>query len=211
MIKKAKFIQVVNPIYEKFIHDYLRIERDNVYVNHAFLPPPLEDEHNILKTYNKKLNEFLLNRYPIIISNAACIRIINGTDAYGLDMCIELIYRLRKDFPNIGLIFAIANEKIHSDYLQKMILKIKKLNIEKNCYFLTGQREIWPLYKKVHLTVRPTSIDGYGSSLAEALYFNCPAIASNVCRRPKGTILFNNRDSDDFFKKCKKIIMKKKY
>ena len=73
-------------------------------------------------------------------------------------------------------------------------------------YFMTGQKEIWPLFKKTDLMIRPTYSDGYGISIAESLYFGCPAIASNVCLRPKGTILFKNRDLDDLATKAMLVL-----
>ncbi|MDF9507906.1 glycosyltransferase, partial [Bacillus cereus] len=63
--------------------------------------------------------------------------------------------------------------------------------------FLTGQKELWPLFKKSDIMIRPTYSDAYGISIEEAIYFNCRAIASNVCNRPEGTILFENRNIND--------------
>ena len=121
-------------------------------------------------------------------------------------MCIDLTARLKKNYPNLGFIFALADEKANADYLSFMREKIKALDIEQNFYLLTGQRELWPLFKKVNLMIRPTSTDGYGISVEEAIYFNCNAIASDVCERTKGTILFRNRDMDDLYCKTNKIL-----
>lgn len=78
---------------------------------------------------------------------------------------------------------------------------ISNLGIESNFYFLTGQKELWPLFKQSDLMIRPTYSDCYGISIAESLYFDSPAIASAVCDRPEGTVLFKNRDTDDLYKK----------
>ena len=87
-----------------------------------------------------------------------------------------------------------------------MKCKIEELGVKNNFYFLTGQRELWPLFKKVNLMVRPTSSDGFGISISEALFFSCPAIASNVCERPTGTIIFENRNLNDLTEKCITIL-----
>ncbi len=58
------------------------------------------------------------------------------------------------------------------------------------------------------LMVRPTYRDGYGISVAEALHFGCPAIASDVCRRAKGAIIFKNRDFDDLIEKARRVLSK---
>ncbi|MBL0721721.1 MAG: glycosyltransferase family 4 protein [Sulfurovum sp.] len=110
------------------------------------------------------------------------------------------------DFPTIGLMFALASEDINKEYLDKMKLRIKELKIEDNFYFLTGQKELWPLFKQADLMIRPTSSDGYGISIAEALYFDCPAIASDVSDRPEGTILFKSRDIEDLYSKTIDVI-----
>ena len=68
---------------------------------------------------------------------------------------------------------------------------------------------IWPLFKKVDLFLRPTNTDGFGISLAEAIHFGTLAIASDVCPRPEGTILFKNRDFNDLFTKVNKILKNK--
>ena len=59
---------------------------------------------------------------------------------------------------------------------------------------------------KSDVFVRPTNTDGYGISIAEAIYFKVPAVASNVCSRPEGTILFRSRDSDDFVSKVNHVL-----
>ncbi len=68
--------------------------------------------------------------------------------------------------------------------------------------------ELWPLFENADLMVRPTCVDAYGVSIAEALYFDCPAIASDVCERPDGTVLFRNRDQSDFLEKCRYVLVK---
>lgn len=208
MLNSANFIQVVDPNIQKFIKD-LGIKNKNIFIKDAFLPPPPEDEKKILNSYEKELFEFIELRDPILISNAGFIRFYNNVDLYGLDMCVNLTNLLKKDYPNIGYIFALADEKINSQYLKIIKEQIKKLNIENNFYFITGQKEIWPIFKKVDIMIRPTYKDGYGISIAEALYFNCPAIASDVCKRPNGTILFKNRDLEDLYEKIKCVLIKK--
>jgi len=206
MILNAKYIQIVGKHLEKFLLD-IGLPKDKIKVQNAFIEPPLEDEEKILKTYPNDLDEFLNSREKIVVANAASIVFDkNGIDLYGLDMCIELTAKLKKEITNIGFIFALANEKANVEYLNKMKQKIKELGIEQNFYFLTGQKELWPLFKKANLMIRPTSSDGYGISIAEALYFGCPAIASDVSDRPEGTIIFKSRDINDLYEKSIKVI-----
>ena len=205
MLKRAKFIQVVNNDYKIFINS-LGIKNRNIFVKNAFLPPPLEEESKIITTYDEELINFIQTKKPLIVANAYALDFHNNEDLYGLDMCIELIKLLKKDFPSVGFLFALANEKINNYYFEKMKNKVKKLNLQENFYFIIGQKELWPLFKKVDLMIRPTCVDAYGISIAEALYFSCPAIASDVCIRPKGTILFKNRNLADLYEKCKQVL-----
>lgn len=205
--KNARFIQVVNFQYKEFLKSVGVLE-EKIKIKNAFLPPPLQEEKQILNTYSDNLLGFIKKRNPVIISNGGYIRIYNNIDLYGIDMCIELTAELKTSFPNIGFIFALADKNKNDWYFRKMKKKIRELDIEKNFVFMTGQKEVWPLFKRVDLMVRPTFMDAYGVSIEEALYFDCPAVASNVCKRPKGAILFKNRNFKDFSEKCKKVLLK---
>ncbi len=77
---------------------------------------------------------------------------------------------------------------------KSILEKIKEYKIEGNILFLTGQKNYGLYLKKSDIMIRPTYSDAYGISIEEAIYFNCRAIVSNVCNRPEGTILFENRN-----------------
>jgi glycosyltransferase involved in cell wall biosynthesis len=167
-----------------------------------FIPPPLEDEEAILATYPAEVLDFAAGRRPLITANAFQIVFYRGVDLYGLDMCVEMVAALKESHPNVGLIFAVA-EVGDADYFEKMKRRIDELGVKDNFLFLTGQRELWPLFRRADLMVRPTCSDAYGISVAEALYLGCPAVASDVCRRTPGTLTFANRDAEDFLRKCR--------
>lgn len=198
-------VVVGSHILEDYKNRKLQLPKE-IIIEPAFLPPPEDEENKILTTYPKSLNDFIDHHSPIITANAFQISFYQGIDLYGLDMCIELTSKLKKDYPKIGFVFALANEEVNVKYLNKMEQRIKELDIEDNFYFLTGQKELWPLFKKANLMIRPTSSDGYGISIAEALHFNCPAIASDVSDRPEGAVIFKSRDLDDLYIKTKEVI-----
>ena len=56
------------------------------------------------------------------------------------------------------------------------------------------------------LLLRPNRVDAYGVSVKEALDNDIDAIASDVCRRPKGTILFKNNSMDDLLYKFRMFV-----
>jgi glycosyltransferase involved in cell wall biosynthesis len=53
--------------------------------------------------------------------------------------------------------------------------------------------------------LRVNKVDGYGISLQEALDLGIPAIATDVCIRPRGCILFRNDDIDDLMDKVNNL------
>jgi len=173
-----------------------------VRIQPAFLPPDEDEEDDILKTYTADTLAFVERRHPLLIANAYQLTFFEGTDLYGLDMCVDLITELKEDYPNIGLLFALADIG-DRDYFERTQSLLQERGLTHNFYFMTDQRELWPLFKKADLMVRPTCIDGFGISIAEALALGCPAVASDVCERAEGTVLFAARDGQDFLKKCR--------
>jgi len=180
----------------------------NYLIQNAFLPPPIEEENKILNTYPNGLFDFLKEHKPLVIANAFQLRLINNIDLYGFDICVDLVKKLKPYFPQIGFIFALANEKYNDSYLREIQIRINKSFLNENFYFLTGQKELWPLFRRVDLFIRATYKDGYGISIDEALYFKCSVLASNVCKRNNATTLFENRNLDDLFNKSLNILKK---
>ena len=92
------------------------------------------------------------------------------------------------------------------DYFNKMEQKIADKSIENNFLFVTQPYQIYPILMKSDIFVRPTNTDDDAVSVREALYFKIPLVASDVVPRPEGTILFKNRDINDFTLKVKDIL-----
>lgn len=174
-------------------------------IRHAFLAPPLEEEQYILSQYPTSLFEFIESHKPLILANAFSLKFINGQDLYGLDLCIQLVKRVKKEYPNVGLIFALSDIGDVA-YYEKIVEEVRGAAIHDNVYFLLGKAEMWPLFKMVDAFVRPTRLDSYGVSVAEAVYFGCPAIASDVCERPPGAITFRAGDVDDLVAKVAAVL-----
>jgi glycosyltransferase involved in cell wall biosynthesis len=207
MLEKAKFIQVVNKEYKRFILD-LKVKNKNIFVKNAFLPPPEDEEEEIKKKYSLKLKNFIDTRSPLIVANASSLQFYKGIDLYGLDLCINLISDLKTKYPNIGLIFGLTTYKKNNDYLIRMKNNIKKLNLAKNFLIAIGLKDFWPIIKKADLMLRPTYKDGDSISVREALYLGTPVITSDTTSRPKGCILFKNRNYEDLMKKTNSFLKK---
>ena len=176
-----------------------------VFVESPFIPPPLEREGEILETYPREVREFVARRRPLVVANAFQIAFHRGVDLYGLDMCVELVAALKRTHPDVGLVFALA-EVGDQQYFAEIGRRIEQAGVADNFQFLTGQKELWPLFRSADLMVRPTCSDAYGISVAEALYLGCPAVASDVCERAPGAVTFASRDAADFVTKCRLVL-----
>lgn len=204
---QSDYLVVVGGHIKKIYEDEgIKGKRQDIMVCDSFLPPCREEENFILATYPDSYFDFLNSHSSIILTNAYKLVFKDGVDLYGIDMCIELLKRLKKEFTGIGLVIFLADCRSNSHYLEKLKFLIREFNLEKDVIFVTGQKELWPSFKKADLMVRPTYSDGFGVSIAEAIHFGCPALASDVCERASGAILFSNRDLDDFYAKAKSIL-----
>lgn len=178
---------------------------NRVQVQNAFIHPPADDEPRILESYSPDAREFVESRSPLLIANGSSIAFYQGVDIYGIDMCVELIAELKKTNKNIGLLFALADIS-DPKYFEEINHRIDELGIRDNFHFMTGQKELWPLLKKADLMVRPTCTDGYCTSVAEARAFGCAVVASDVCHRARGSVIFANRRGDDLLQKCSEVL-----
>lgn len=202
---RSKKAVLISPHLRQRYEDHGVALPPHVELRNIFIPPPLDDERKILKTYTDEALEFLGKKHPLVVANACKITLYHDTDLYGLDMCIELVRELKKTHPNVGMLFALG-EIGDGDYFKAATQKITMAGLANNFHFMTGQKELWPLFKQADLMVRPTITDGYSFSIAEALYFGCPTVASDVCPRPVQTVTFTNRDGVDFARKCQQVL-----
>lgn len=145
------------------------------------------------------VDKFVKNHSTIISANSSNMNFYKGQDLYGIDMCVELCSRLSENY-DVGFIYCITRVT-DPEYLNKLKDKIKSLEIQDKFLFITEKIEFWPILSKSDIFVRPTNTDSYGVSIAEAIFMSVPSIASNVCRRPEGTIEFECRNIDDLYDK----------
>ena len=195
------FLVVSPDIKEKII--FLGIRPENIEVIPSFIPPSVSEED--LAEIPQEVWRFIDCHGPIILANAFRISFYNNQDLYGIDMCIDLCANLRQSYPKIGFVFCLPDIGDY-DYFKKMKQKLAEKQIEDNFLFQTKPCQMYPIIMKSDLFVRPTNTDGDAISIREALYFKVPAVASDVCPRPEGTILFKSRDIDDLTSKVKEVL-----
>jgi len=202
-LKKLDKIICVNNKIKKEIMD-LGFDAKKINVISAFILPN-SDELKI-----KELPEFfskIRQKYKFLITaNASRLSFYKDQDLYGIDLSIELMkLLLNNGYKNIGFLFIISDVGDHY-YYKEMQNLVRKYNLEGIFYFYTKPVAYPAVINMCDLFIRPSNTDGDALSLREALIFKKPAIASDVCKRPKGTILFRNRNVEDLYLKTTSVI-----
>ena len=158
----------------------------------AYVPPDIDHLHN-KNNFNNSSNK----RYFIFA--AYCLNKENSDNIYGFDLAIRLL----KDI-NYELLLLIGDKnKTDIHYLSEVIQLNdlnKRIKIVYNDYFTK-------YVPNAEFYLRPNRQDGYGVAIQESLTLKTPVVASNVTKRPSGSILFENNDYKDLLKKVNKILL----
>jgi len=111
---------------------------------------------------------------------------------YGYDLLIEAIKKIDM---NIGLLFIFYTTS-NKQYKKELLPKINSFS---NMWYLDNVRsdDVLYLIKKADILVRANSADTYGMVVGDAIQLGTPAIASDVCSRHPGAIIFKNGNHED--------------
>ncbi len=174
-------------------YEAYKIPLKNHCIESSFLPPNPAKADELRARYSPELWSFLKGRHPLLVINGSRIIMWHGQDLYGFDKGLALIAKLKQEYPKIGLLCALAQQD-NDLYYAQLQNYIRTHCLEEHVYFLGNHAPLWPLLEYTTLFLRPTLSDSEGISIAEALWTKIPAIASNVCTRPAGTILYDIND-----------------
>jgi len=113
-----------------------------------------------------------------------------GTDVYGFKAMLTLYSMLRKNNPQLGLVYCIAETTDMASIAQLQSLAGE----DKEAIFwqLGGIANMASLWNQTDVYVRPTSTDGDSLSVREALEAGAQVVASDVVKRPSGTIVYRH-------------------
>lgn len=189
---------------EKSYKDNQIIVPHRTTIEAAFLPPNIQEESALMDAYPKQLQSFIAGHHTIITVNAFQLVLLNGKDLYGIDQCIELLFRLKKNGSTVGLVIVLG---LVGNIQHYTALKdyIKLHDLESNCMWVMGQKELWPIFKDTTIFLRPTLSDAESVSVQEALYFKVPVVASDVCIRPAGVLTFKTGNVEDLYAKINHV------
>lgn len=195
-LKNAKCTFINDQAYGNDLINKFNLKDVNWNVIEAYITPHIS-EYSVLP------NDILLfkNKFKILISGNAYKLMFdkNKIDLYGLDMAIDLIYNLKKNGYNVGLIFLIPLIE-DANYYNLLKKKILDLDLKNSILLYTcSLSNAFQLWEISDVFIRPTTTDIEAISVKEALSFGIPVVTSDVCVRPEGVFLFKNRDFDDFY------------
>ncbi len=128
-------------------------------------------------------------------------------ELYNFESVIECLNQITENKISVlfelDLIVSTSFENL--DYKSKVnniIQRINKYNLKIN--ITENINNSYEYFKDRHIFIRPTKIDSFGLSVAEALFCGIPVIASNVCDRPAAVLLYDPENMQIL----KKLILK---
>jgi glycosyltransferase involved in cell wall biosynthesis len=201
-LRRYSFVIAHNTVISELCR-FLGVKAERLEIIPGFIPPVIKKE--ALDLIPQNIEDFMESHQPVISGGAFRITFYNGIDDYGIDMCIELCGNLKKYYPKTGFIFCLT-EIGDENYFAIINRRITENDLDKNFLFIVQPlTEVYPIWQKSDIFVRPTASEGDSLALREALYVKTPAVASDVAPRPKGTVIFKNRDIEDFTARVKMV------
>jgi|GEM_PF-1522449 len=179
-------------------------------IESAFLPPDITHQEQTWAEYPASLKQFLSSHAPCMLVSAFACTVWQGQDLYGLDQALHAYAQIRTRYANAALVIVLATMGDRVLY-QRLHEIIEDHAMASNIYILQGNYLLWPLFKQVALFIRPTLSDGASVSVQEALFCGTATIASDVCWRPHGTVLYKTADVTDLRNKIESILDAKGY
>lgn len=174
-----------------------------VHVINAYLAPG--DDEQAHPANLEAFEKFRRRFETIATANTSGISTYHGADRYGADMCIRLVARLKERRPGFGVALAAPISK-GTEYLAAHQKLARELGVADRILWLLEPGAYHPIMRHCDLVLRPTNMDGFAITVAEACEFGVPVVASDVCVRPAGCRLFRTRDMDDFEAKAEEVL-----
>ena len=181
----------------------LGLRSDRLTIIPSYLPPDLDDAER--KRIAPEVHRFISDHDPVLTASAYRLIFFNGEDLYGLDLCVDLCRSLIEEYPRLGLVFALP-EIGDESYFASIKRRIIESGLEGHFCFSRSPSEYWPIIERASVLIRPTNTDSYGVSVMEAMSLAVPAIASDVCERAPGTILFRRRDPASLLQATREVL-----
>lgn len=202
LYRLANVIIVVN----EDIRTQLKLPLKNCIQREAFIPPCIANEPELPDSIKEAVTKSRSEKKTIICANAFKLKTFQNQDIYGLDLCIEVTKRLRDKGKSFTFIFVVTSTDENDLMYKKYQGVINSSNLSHTFFLLNTNLSFVRLIQKSDIVVRPTNTDGDSLSIREGIFLNKRVLTSDVVLRPPGSILFQNRNVDDFELKLEKLI-----
>jgi glycosyltransferase involved in cell wall biosynthesis len=161
-----------------------------------FIPPEMLEADFKLP---EALEAFFTKHQTIICANGSNLNFYKGADIYGLDLMVELCHLLESKH-DVAVVYCLTGAN-DPEYLKNIHSRIDTYGLTERFYIYTEEVAFWKVIAKSKVFIRPTRTDSFGISVAEGILLGTPTVASDVCERPQGTILFKTGDLEDLYQK----------
>jgi glycosyltransferase involved in cell wall biosynthesis len=200
-LKRTSAVIACNPgIVEQVVE--LTGDRSRVHHVPAFILPPPSAADAPLPA---DLEAFLADRSPRLLW-VGWSELIEGRDLYGLDQTLTMLERLRERFPDLGCVLWFSGIRAEAHW-QALWQKCVERRLDRMLYVQNaGLPEIFPLFRRCDVYLRPTITDGDSVSVREALAMGTPVVASDAAPRPSGCVTFRASDADDYLSKVEAVL-----
>ena len=190
LLKHTKYQKLI--CVSKNLSDYLNQKSiDNIFLP-AYVPAQPVEPKKLALPADKK--PFLFSVWKIDKHTAEQV--------YNVMLILEFLTKHKAQF---FMVFMIGNRKETDEVYLKQLLQGYNLEIGKDLQVLYDL-PLTPYFNNFDFLVRVNTSDGYGVSLQEAMDTGIPAIASDVCLRPQGTILFKSNNLVDLEEKIFEVV-----
>jgi glycosyltransferase involved in cell wall biosynthesis len=177
---------------------------DRCFVIPAYLPPDTASQNT--DRLPSEIERFAAMHSPLLSVYGYRLWLENGIDVYGFDMCIELVKRLKNQYPKIGLVISLPCIYLQ-EYYNTLAVRVSRDGLSENILFYTEPMdEAYPLWKASDIYLRPTSTDGDAVAIREALSLGTPVVASDIVSRPQGVNLYHHREQSGFFETVSAVL-----
>lgn len=175
--------------------------RESVETLSPFIAPNITGAKQSLPA---EIERFIKQHDKIISANASNLDFFHDKDIYGIDLMLRLTERVNTTM-RVGTVFCLS-KMTNQAYYDQIKATIQDRGLQDQFLFYYGTVEMWRIIERSAIFIRPTRTDSYGISVAESIYCQTPAIASDVCQRAASTILFKSEDEDDLYQKTMALL-----
>lgn len=161
--------------------------------------------HGVSDTFQPRDKEVCREELRLPLNRPIILHIGTEEARKNTETILRAIHTLRKQDPAV-LLVRIGGQSSRSRKL------IEKLGLEKNTLYIQNQSElsIAHFYNAADVFVFPSTYEGFGLPVLEAMKSGCPVIASNATSIPEITgdaaVLLNPRDVNGFTKSIETIL-----